>query len=325
MPDLLNTPICKTSTGGNTGIPTCAFDIKKIVMVILADPSHRITAANRASISTLKGVLQTATLASGTSRIYPIPHVVLQSDNSEDITITTDAYGTKEVARDGDYDWTFLTKKGYACYNASLRKFNYRNMGAYFVDSDMNIFGTMDGTDMRPATLSFFHAMKWKVADGSNATQYMFRLSLSNPEEVNDAGKLAFVACGGDQTTTINFISELNGVIDVTVEQSSVAAGTIDVLAKTSCGKTNLYDDYSTELAAAGAWIVKNASTGAVLTPSGVAANATTEGFTISVTLTGAATVQLQTPAALAALSVGSSTDGGYESNILTTDALPAP
>jgi hypothetical protein len=328
MADLLNTPQCGQSANMNTGMPSCYFDPQKLVMVLACDPSFRITPANRADIATLKTFLQAQALL---GNIYPIPSLELSADNSEDMTISTSAYGTKKVVKDGDYDWMFEQQAGGACYNAVMRSFNQQNKWPLFIDSNMNLMGTLianptSGYDIRPVTPSIFYTPKWKVADGSNPTKYMLRIALSRPEEVNDPGKLAYVACGNALTGIIDFPSEVVGNLDINVNIITNVVGTTTVGLTTMCGKVNLYDTtgYPDAFAKATAWIVKDDAL-AVVTPSGVTKDAVNKGWAVAHAHTGVTYFQTETPTALAALTpaIGGHGANGYKSDILTV-TVPA-
>jgi hypothetical protein len=78
-----------------------------------------------------------------------------------------------------------------------------------------------------------------------------------------------------------------------------------------------LYNLYADALAVAGAWVVRDASTNAIVTPTGVAKDTVNEGWAISLSA-GTYNITLASPSALEALHVGSLTSGGYESNIVT-------
>lgn len=321
MADILNTPRCATSSNLNTGVPECFLDVKKPVMVILAKPSHRITAANRASLATFKSFLQTECLS---GRMFPVPNLVMNSDNSEDVTKSTDAYGNMEITKDGAYNWSLFVKGGGTCFNAILRSFNSGGFWAYLVDSDMNFIGTLSGTDIRPAT-AIFYAPKWKLADGSNPTRYSVDLTLPRPEEINDAGKLAYVAGSDEAGVSIDYPTEIVGNLDVTLTQIANANNAFTVGAKLMCGGTNLYDLFADELAAAAAWSVVNSSTGAAISITGVTKDATNKGWIIAHASSDAAKITSAGAAAWAALTptpVGGGGESGYDCNTITATLI---
>lgn len=321
MTDILNTPRCATSSNKNSGVPECFLDIKKPIMVILAKPSHRITAANRADLATFKAFLQSEALA---GNIYPIPNLVMNSDNSEDVTKSTDAYGNMEITKDGAYNWNLFVKKGGACYNAILRSFNYGGFNLYLVDSDINFIGTLQGTDMRAAS-AIFYTPKFKIANGSDPTRYMIDITLTRPEEINDAGKLAYVAGEDDLGVSIDYPTEIVGNLDVTLRVINNANDALTIGANLMCGRTDLYDLYADELADVDAWKITDASTGAAVTITGVTKDATNKGWILAHAKSGSCKITSTGAAAWAALSpapVGGGGENGYECDTLTATLI---
>lgn len=303
MADLiLNKPICASVNNGNTGVPSCYFNPKKIVGMIMVDKTVDFTPAE---IATFKTTLQTAVLASGKARVYPIFRFTELSDNSSDENVSEQGYGDKEITKEGDYDWTFRFIKGGLCLNKNLRKFNNTDMKVLLVDSDNQIFGTKNSSgNMAGLSLAFFYAKKLKISDGSNATMYGVRVSLNKPEELNDSP--AFVACDFDVE------SEVKGNIDVELVEVETALGVATVKLYTNCGRVDLYDTYADEFAAAGMWTCKT-STGSTVTITGVTKDVNNKAWDISFTGTGVHTLNLAATSVLAAAGIGGAPDNGYE------------
>jgi len=302
----LNTPTCSEAGFGNTGVPSCFFDPKNVVGAIIVPKTLGFTAAQ---ILTFKTTLQTATTVVGiNSRIFPVFRFVGVTDNSEDVTLQTSGYGEKQIAKEGDYDWTFQYFKGGACYNANLRRFNTGEWAMLFVDSDNMIFGTKhsDGK-FYGVTTSFSYAPKWKLNDGSNVTAYGLRVSLPKPEELNDRGKLAYVACDFDVET------EIKGLIDLELSEVETAFGIATVKIKTLCGKTDMADDYSTEFADATLWTVTKDSDGSTVVISGVTYDSGNKAWDVAFTGTGSHTIGLASPTTLSAAGIGGSPENSYE------------
>jgi hypothetical protein len=323
MADIVNIPPCSDSQHLNTGRTDCFIEMQKPVMVILAPMSHRIKAANRADITTFKTFLQAEALA---GHIFPLSELVLSADNSEDMSISTDAYGTKKVTKEGDYDWLFESSRGGNCFNAIMRSFNKMGYGAYVIDSDQTLFGTFVTAygDMRPLTTSITYAPKFKIANGADSSKYFFRLALSRPEELNDAGKLAYIV-GSGETTSIDYPTEVVGNLDVRLRQIANAADAFTVGANLSCGNADLYDLFADELAAVAAWAVTNASTGATITVTGVTKDATNKGWILAHATAGAAKITSTGAAAWAALTptaVGGGGENGYECDTITATLI---
>ena len=317
--DIMNIPPCSTAKHYNTGRSDCFIEMQKPIMVIFAPMTHRITAANRADLTTFKAFIQAEALA---GHVFPISDLVLSADNSEDMTVSTDAYGTKKVSKDGDYDWLFESSTGGNCFNAIMRSFNKMNYGVYVVDSDQTLFGTQvtAGGDMRPVTTSFHYTPKFKIANGTDSSKYYLRVALSRPEEINDAGKLAYIA-GNDETgVSIDYPTEVLGNLDVKLSVVTNANDALTIKARLMCGNLDLYDLFDDELANVAAFKATNASTGAAITITGVTKDATNKGWILAHATAAAALVTSTGAVAWAALTpvgVGGSGENGYECDTL--------
>ncbi len=317
MTDIANTPRCSQSTNLNTGKADCYFEMKKPVMIIAAPMSHRITAANRADLATFKSFLQDEALA---GNIFPFRDMILSSDNSEDMTVATDAYGSKRVVKDGDYDWLFETPRGGNCFNAIMRSFNQSNMGVYIIDSDMTFVGTFvtPNGDARPITTSFIYSPKFKIANGTDPSKFYMRVSLPRPEEINDAGKLFFVAGADENDNAIDYPTEIVGNFDVELYIIANANDAVTVGARLACGKTNLYDTYADAMAKAGVFAVTKS--GSPVTVTGVTKDATNKGWILAHATAGECVITSTGAVAWAALSppVGGNGESGYVCNSVT-------
>ena len=301
----LNTPTCSGAGWGNTGVSSCYFDPKNVVGCIVVPKTLGFTAAQ---IADFKTTLQAAVSVVGTSsRIFPIFRFVGVVDNSEDVTVQTSGYGEKQITREGDYDWTFQYFKGGACYNTSLRRYKDGEWSVLFVDSDDQIIGTKhsDGK-FYGVTTSYIYAGKWKLNDGSNVTQYGLSISLPKPEELNDRGKLAFVACDFDIEV------EVKGLLDLELSEVEVAFGVATVKIKTLCGQADMYDTFPTEFADEDLWTVLD-SDGAAVVIDSVTADADNKAWDLAFTATGVCTIGLASPDDLETAGIGGYPDNGYE------------
>lgn len=323
---ILNVPACNVGGGGNTGRPTCYLDIKKIKGVILVHKSKAYTSTDTLTLAAFKAKLLADVLAAGTARIYPIAKFVDVADNSSDATYEEAGYGPKRQTSEGGYDWSFMFWNGGACYNAALRRWNdTTDMKAFLIDYDNKIIGTKNTAGEFTGFTMTFYVPKWKIATGSTSTQYMVRMTCDSPEEINDFGRLSYVDCN---VAPNNFIVDESIVGNIDVQLAvvgTVVAGQLTVSVKEACSNINLFDTYAGDMDVAGAWTAVDGS-GAAVTITGVTQDTTNKAFILAMTHTGAVTVNLAAPAALAALNVGGG-DGvsGYESLGSVTATLPAP
>lgn len=302
----LNELVCATNLK-NTGFGSCVIDPGKIMGAIRVPKDKVFT---QTELDALRATLDAARLAASKSnRIFPIHNFRAVTDNSEDTVYQTLGYGAQVPIRDGNYRWTFQYTDGALCLSLGLRSHNFQSTSWLFYDDKNLILGwrKLDATGAAyglagiPAT---FHANKWKVNDGANVAAYTVYFDM-DPQYLNDY--LGFVQADFA-------VSEITGLQNINLVQSGAsAAGVIKLLAKTGCDGSNLYDLYSTELAAAAAWTAINMSTGAAITISTVAADPNIKGFTITLdntdpdypaSGTGQVTINLVDPTALDALDV---------------------
>ncbi|PKN16512.1 MAG: hypothetical protein CVU66_00750 [Deltaproteobacteria bacterium HGW-Deltaproteobacteria-23] len=278
----------------------------KFIGAILIPKNKTFTDVEAAGIIAL---LQGLCLAGESERVYPIFRFEEIADNSEEETVSTLGYGSKQVAKDGKYDWTFRFLKGGLCFQKKLRAFNKSDKKVLFVDSNNVIFGTRasDG-NITGFSLDFFYAKPFKAADGSNAAIFQARFALAKPAEFND--NVVYIDPGVDVEEAVK------GNIDVELTQLDVTAGKVTVGIKTACDKVDLFDSYPSALAAGSLWKVTKAGVNVTITT--VAASTTRSGWDVSFTGTGEHVISLTTPDMLEEGNIGGPPDNGYESNTLT-------
>lgn len=300
----LNNPGCVLVIGANTGIPGCDFAPDKFVGAILIDKS---TIIEDADIPDIISKLQELTLATGRDRIHPIFRFEEIADNSEEETVSTLGYGSKQVVKEGKYDWTFRIVKGGLCLNNKLRAFNKASKKVLFIDSNNVIYGTRVESGFTGFTMDFFYAKPFKANDASNAAIFNVRFALAKPEEFNE--KVAFVKADQDIEEAVK------GLIDLELVQLAVASGKVTVGIRTACDKVNIYEAFGDVLAAGELW--KVSKNGAPVTITSVAKNDTAGGWDVSFTGTGEHVITLAAPSVLAAANVGGYPENGYEAGIL--------
>jgi len=275
---VLNTLNCANGNG-NTGVSDCALDIKALAGGFLVPSNFEIPLASLATVELALTYLQDAAQANvSAERIFPLPGVFNFTDNTEDATYQTGSTGVQTFVRDGKYDWTIQFTQGGYCLLQEIQKFNSSGMKMLFFDEAGVLFGTRGKNGgLAGIPLNVFRAMPWKANDGSNVAQYMYRVNF-NAGYVN-YGALTFVPfVFGD-------IAGINGLLNVALSQLAPrVAGVMQVGANISCGGTDLYDLYATELSAAAAWVVtKN---GKSVTITSVVVNDNLKGWTITLDAT---------------------------------------
>ena len=315
---ILNIPTCE-SNAGNTGVPSCYFDLGKIKGIFLTKKSTYLSAANLASETALLTAMQTAVMATGDARLYPMFRFQAINDQSEEAVTSTSGYGEVQFSREGMYNWTFELADGGMCLQKNLRKFNGQSgYSVYLVDDKNQLIGKKDSSgNLWGFDIGFFYAHKLQINNGSDASKYMVQFTMPRVGQLND--QFGVVAA-----TTIDFESDVLGILDLELYQVAVAAGVATIGVRLNCGKTNLYADLKTALAAPALWTATNPSTGATVTITGVTADDTNLAFDVAMTHTGAITIGLASPATLDAASIGGAPLNPYE-GIPVTVTLPAP
>jgi hypothetical protein len=305
MSTILNLLYCSTGYG-NTGVPDCFVDLKKIKHLILTPANFKLTEAQLASEALTKAALQAATIASPETRIFPIGPFVDIADNSEETQFETTGYGDRFPIRDGDYNWKLFYKMGGLCLMQQLRKLNGRNWKAYIVDDNDQMFGQMIGAELHPIDINYY-AEKLMTPTGDQTTRYAIDINVPDPTQFVD--KFGFVKF------TFPFASQIKGILNVQLQVESAGVTALKVKAFLGCSKTDLFDTYADELADTDLWIIPG------VTITGVTLDVPNKNWVIAATLSGTKTVSLAAPAVLAAEGVGAPPDNGLESDIVSFDA----
>lgn len=310
--NIINDPGCVV-VNANTGMPDCPFLPEKIVGIMLFDKDTVFTANDVLTAAAFLSKLQSLVYVTGQNRIYPIPGLIFNADNSTAPTVVTDAYDGKKVAKDGKYDWTFDMPFGGANYHKKLRLYNKQKKNVLLWDDEGNVYGTLTSAGLF-ATLStdFVYAHPWKIHTGADAAKFQIQVALSKTKQLNE--DLAVIKTG------VSIEDNVKGLIDVVLEQIAATASKLTLKMYTKDDKIDLYDTFSSILNVASAWVVLSAA-GATITPSSVSLNAGTKSFELnsSSLFANLNTVKLASVSVLAGLGMGSLTIGnGFESNTLT-------
>lgn len=258
----LNLTVCAKNFG-NTGIADCPLIPKHIVGMFIVDQSFRITATNALTLGTY--LTTSAKADDRKDRIFPIHNFAEIEDGSEDLVTEELGYGGMNVIREGVYDFTFRLGSGDACLQRSLRTFNNRPQWVILYDADGNMFGRNVNGEFAGIPLKFFYAKPFTISDGSGTTT-SFNIQITmDPKYLND--DLSFIV-----TSNETFMLEsIQGLIDIFLTKST--GSTLAAVAVTNvnaCLGFNFFDEYASEMAAPGMWVVTNMDDGSTMTPSGV-------------------------------------------------------
>ncbi len=270
----LNKLYCLTSDS-NTATGECVLDIGRIVGAIQVNPNKVYT---ESELQVLKTTLQNGIYASGIDRIYPLGTFDAITDGTADPQFQTLGYGLNVPVRQSPYNWTFQFVNGGFCRLRKLQDRNGRPISVFVFDEFDTLIGTKGTADdgsigMMGVPLDVFLARDWKANDGSNMTQYLLNLQFQS-SYVNK--NIAFVKSDFP-------LSSLKGLQDIILKVvSGPATGVVQIQPLAGCGNVNLYDLYSSELAAAALWKAFRADTGASIPVSSVAANPGLKAFTVT-------------------------------------------
>lgn len=274
MANVFNKLDCANSTA-NTGISDCALDIKGLAGGFLVPANFELPASQAGSAAAALAYLQSAAANnSAADRIYPLPGVFNFTDNTEDATFQTGTFGVQTFVRDGKYDWTIQFTQGGYCLLQEIQKLNGSGKRLLFFDEAGVLYGTRGKNGgLSGIPLNTFYAMPWKANDGSNVAMYGYKVNF-NAGFVN-AGALTFIK--------FNFadIASISGLLNIALSQLAVrVAGAMQIGANVSCGGTDLYSVYPTELASAAAW--KATIAGKDVTVASVVVNDNLKGWTVT-------------------------------------------
>lgn len=269
---LLNFKACNLA-GGNTGSGDCFIEPKNLAGGFLVPSGFELTAEQMASPeSTLAALVAAANNDNPALRIYPLPEIVALTDNSEDPVFETLGYGVPVPVREGNYNWQARFTRGGVCTLKQLQKFNGSGKKVMVFDAEGLLIATKVGTSAKGIPLHYFYADKWKVNDGTANLQLFYRLSF-NPSYINQ--NIGFVELDYGSLADITGLQNINITL-----AAPRAANVITVKVTTGCSGLDLYDQYSTELAAVGNFIVTEGGSGITITS--VAVDANLKAFTIT-------------------------------------------
>lgn len=306
---------------GNTGsVP--GYVPEKIVAFMLASKAFALTAANMAADNTLIGVLQVASTAVVSGRVYPFigaDAIVDLTDNTAEAGLDEAGYGNLMGVNIKKHSFTARIGNISQTLNQNLFKYNSnKDVAICLIDAKGRLLMKQNGTGAKFMPCQIV-TDQTKMPTGSTSAVQNVKIILDETDAL--MGDKLVVYPFSQTTLGANALSDLmSGISDVelTLISATTTAITVKAIRKADLRNMADADMFATAAAAAGAWKVILDSTGAAITPSGVTVSALGY-FVIAGTFTTAPhSVSMETAAALKALTIGSATTGGYESNVLT-------
>lgn len=296
---IINAPIGCVTGAGNTAIPSCGATIDHLKGLFLCFDGFEIPNASLTDFPTALAYLQTATLAANPlERLYPLSIIEGCTNNTAAPEKKNSGYGNMQYTAEQPHQFELELENVGIEYFKRLRRWNGRkDLRVFWIDTEF-IGGHQTSTGFAPIEASLFvkQVMPGNIAD---YTKYMADLELKNPKSLTDLLDTIAIPDGADLE------SEVNGITDVTL------AGTGGVLSATVTGlmsisKENFITKFSSGLAGL-SFLVD----GVAKAPTSISV----QGVALLTLTAGVHKVSLVAPSALAALTVGSATAGGYESN----------
>lgn len=292
---------------GNVGQPACAVKLDHLVGFILTFDGFEIPNAKLGTFDDAIDYLQKASVASGRDRIFYIPKVFGNEDNTPEPDVKKSGYGFLVKTDEMPHEFTIEHEDLGIEFHKRLRRFrNRKDLRVYWIDTTF-IGGQQTTTGLKGFECSFM-AKQVKVGiKGGDYTLYKSTLQIQDPTALTD--KLSTILLPEDFDLSV----ELGAILDVDVTATGgVLSATTQ--AKTSISKTDLYALYSTELANPLAWVCTNSS-GVIVPASAVVKDDSAKGWVLTLPA-GVYTISLANPTVLVGLGVGSFKSGGYESNV---------
>ena len=306
MSILLNDPGCAINSG-NSGLPGCRFDPSIIVSAILVDKDTTFTLSTAAAFIS---AIQTASKAARSIRAFPIHGFVEMEDKSTEPSEKEYGYGSKVMTSEGKYIFTFTLGKGGHQYLQTLRKFNNdQDKRVIFIDQNNIVLGAKTGAaTFKGFALDSFYGKPFKMAQSKeNFSQYMITFSLSNPKELND--DLAFFDMSADPE------SSFQGLLDI--EMYDIGAGSATkkhvIGIRSVTDKVSLYDAYSGTIDTSYASIFTATTGGVAANPVGCVLVPGSKGFELEFPSAATHIITMANAAALAALSIGATSEIGFD------------
>lgn len=314
MSTILDNSPCSTN-GANTGFDNCGLDMKAICGMEILYPGTTFSLADIATEASFLTALKTKSIAAFGTRMYPLTDLVITNDGTEASVIQTYNNGAKRKVRNGAFDMTFDILKGGKCLiDRLMAGFDGKDWDVLLYDEtgQMLIVKNSDGT-ISGLSLNLFDVLIPKLNDGTKTTQ--------NAVHINTSGENFIATQIYKFTGGLGVIKAIKGLINVGLAGTRTL-GVGSITGKIGCGKADLYATYGALLAVVGAWVVKDAVSGNLITITSVAVNANISGYTVTLDTSDpdyvAGDAQLYSLAAPSVLAALGTPVTGIESNVLT-------
>ena len=312
MSTILNQSSCLQAYG-NTGKKYCVADsFNHVAAIIIAFGDQKFTASQLTDATTFQAALKAATIEEVADRVFLLPVISQFTDNTPDATKFTTGYGVTTGYSEQNHQFTVEFQDTGIDLWQQLRKWNNNDDVRVYLYTDTHLLlgasNTAEDFFGMDAKIRFNQT---KVGNKETGLMRSMYIDFMDEGALSDE-QLYFMKL--EDTFILN--NELKGVNNLSLTASdTISLGfSVKVLSERD-PSINVGETYSTELADTTAWTFTNKSTGATVAPATVSWDAANKVFDL--TFAEAATLigGLVSPKNLAVLSVGDTTDGGFESD----------
>jgi hypothetical protein len=279
LADILNVANCGGSTSTlNTGTPLCDVIRDIPYGLILLDGGVTFDSSDMATIASFVAALKTASRAARGARIFPIWALTNFEDKSKEPTKGALGNLTNSEIQlvDAIPSFAFQHRKG-EIFHQLLAKAEAGGFTLLIIDKKYVVYGTKTSDNkLAGFSLAEFKAQLPKFQTPQATSNYPFEVTLDSITEYKE--NLAFVQA--DST-----VVGVSGIRDVVLTLESLASNVAKIKVMGLGGK-NVGELYSTELAAATAWVATKRSDGSAFTITSVSWDATNKRFNVTLDTT---------------------------------------
>jgi len=211
---------CTISTWGNTGSPSCEIlegvtrGLIFVSMETSAGTANKITTGATLNKAYFDALINNS---DPTARWYPVRNLENVEDVRAEAIYETPPSGYKYKIKDGVRSFKAMAMKKSFVFLSKLEQLGCNDIGVYRIDSNDNLIGITDGTDLYPVRLAKETIDFLKIMTKDNEHGKV-QVSFDFDESENDSSLRILTST----TAGIKF-STLNGLLDVTGVASDIS------------------------------------------------------------------------------------------------------
>lgn len=273
---------CDQSQVRNLSVAACVKKFGWFKGMFLVPKNWSLTATQIASLQT--NLTNALINNSADSRIYMLGKFHTVETSYTDRNTVTRGDGTTRTTRNAIAGWTLGFDNGGMCYSRSVLSFRDRDdqFDVVFINDGGSLIGsrkfntTTNQFEFKGIPMSMFDVPIPLVGTPDEVDRYSVQAMLQNSDDMFVNGWII--------DTTFSSLDELPTIQDVALMQlSSLSSGVVQIAAGVGCGAINLASgSLAASFANVARWSATNYATGAAITISSVAVNASATGFTFT-------------------------------------------